>query len=66
LKQRYWSNSMANLYPASIANRHDVPDSEKQVFEKLKLLDDTYHVFHSLTWHDGRDGGLQLSDFIYS
>jgi hypothetical protein len=52
---------MANLYPASISNHPEVPESEKQVFEKLALLDDTYHVFHSLTWHDGRDGEC---DFI--
>lgn len=47
---------MAKLYPPSIAEQADVPDSEKQVFEKLKLLDDTYHVFHSLTWNSGMDG----------
>jgi len=52
---------MAKLYPTSIANHPDVPDSEKRVFEKLALLDDTYHIFHSLTWHEGRDGEC---DFI--
>jgi len=52
---------MAHLYPASISNHPDIPESEKQVFEKLGALDDTYHVFHSLTWHDGRDGEC---DFI--
>ena len=52
---------MAELYPPSIAEQADVPDSEKQVFEKLKLLDDTYHVFHSLTWNSGMDGEC---DFI--
>jgi len=39
---------MANLYPASISNHPDIPESEKQVFEKLKLLDDTDHVFREL------------------
>ena len=39
---------MANLYPASMANHPDVPESEKQVFEKLKLLDDTYIMFLDL------------------
>ena len=39
---------MANLYPASISNHPDVPESEKQVFEKLKLLDDTYIMFLDL------------------
>jgi len=52
---------MANLYPPSISDQTGIPESEKQVFEKLALLDDTYHVFHSLTWHDGRDGEC---DFI--
>jgi hypothetical protein len=52
---------MATLYPSSISNHQSIPGSEKQVFEKLKNLDDTYHVFHSLTWNDGRDGEC---DFI--
>ena len=52
---------MAKLYPPSISNHPDIPDSEKQVFEKLANLDDSYHVFHSLTWNDGRDGEC---DFI--
>jgi hypothetical protein len=46
---------MANLYPSSISNHPDIPESVKQVFEKPGSLDDTYHVFHSLTWHNGRD-----------
>ena len=56
---------MAKLYPTAISNHPDVPESEKQVFEKLTLLDDTYHVFHSLTWNDGRDGECDFL-FIYS
>ncbi|HPJ44288.1 MAG TPA: hypothetical protein P5120_18630 [Spirochaetota bacterium] len=46
---------MAHLYPTSISNHPDIPESEKQVFEKLAHLDDPYHVYHSLTWHNGRD-----------
>ncbi len=52
---------MAKLYPASISANDSIPDSEKQVFEKLRSLDDTYHVFHSVTWNNGRDGEC---DFI--
>jgi hypothetical protein len=47
---------MAKLYPLSLAEHSHIPDSEKQVFEKLKNLDDTFHVFHSLTWNSGMDG----------
>jgi len=56
---------MATLYPPSISDQTGIPESEKQVFEKLALLDDTYHVFHSLTWHDGREVGCDFLS-IYS
>ena len=52
---------MAKLYPESIAANQKIQESEKQVFEKLSSLDDSYHVFHSLTWNEGRDGEC---DFI--
>lgn len=52
---------MAALYPSTLTDHPDIPDSEKQVYEKLAQLDDTYHIFHSLTWNDGREGEC---DFI--
>jgi len=52
---------MAKLYPESISSNPDIADSEKQLFEKLRSLDDSYHIFHSVTWNDGRDGEC---DFI--
>ncbi len=47
---------MARLYPPSIAQIGSIPDSEKSLFEKFKSLDDTYHIFHSVTWSDRNDG----------
>jgi len=47
---------MARLYPPSIAQIESIPDSEKSLFERLKNLDDSYHIFHSVTWSDRKDG----------
>lgn len=52
---------MAKLYPSSIDQIDSIPDSEKRLFEKFRTLDDTYHIFHSVTWSDRRDGEC---DFI--
>lgn len=47
---------MAWLYPSSIEQIESIPDSEKRLFERFKNLDDSYHIFHSLTWSDRIDG----------
>lgn len=52
---------MAKLYPLSIEQIDSIPDSEKRLFDRFKTLDDSYHIFHSLTWSDRRDGEC---DFI--
>ena len=52
---------MARLYPPSIAQIENIPDSEKSLFERFKNLDNNYHIFHSVTWSDRRDGEC---DFI--
>jgi len=52
---------MARLYPPSIEEFDGVPDSEKRLFARLQSLDDSYHIFHSTTWSERKDGEC---DFI--
>jgi hypothetical protein len=47
---------MAIMYPRYIENLDKKFDSEKTVFNILRSLYDTWHVFHSITWTDRRDG----------
>ncbi len=47
---------MPHLHPSSISHLGNEFNAEKKVFEKLRALDDSYHVFHSLTWTDRREG----------
>jgi hypothetical protein len=47
---------MAQFYPESIAHLDSRYDAEKKVFECLKGLDNSYHVFHSVAWSADRDG----------
>ncbi len=47
---------MAHLHPESLDHLDDRFSAEKTVFKNLEKLDDSYHVFHSLTWAGERDG----------
>lgn len=52
---------MAKLYPESIDRFENIPEPEKRLFEKFNDLDDSCHVFHSITWSYTQDNGC---DFI--
>ena len=54
---------MSHLYPPSLDHLDSRFDAEKEVFDLMKALDDSYHVFHSATWKDNRDGECDLIIF---
>ena len=52
---------MAKFYPSSISQIDNISESEKNIFDRLKILDDSYHIFHSASWNGRCDGEC---DFI--
>jgi len=54
---------MAIAYPPSLDHLDERYRAEKEVFSRMKALDDSYHVFHSVTWRDSRDGECDLIIF---
>ncbi len=54
---------MPHLYPPSLDQLNTSSDAEKQVFGRMSSLDDSYHVFHSVTWKDSREGECDIIIF---
>ncbi len=54
---------MPHLYPPSLDHLDSRFSAEKEVFARMAVLDDSYHVFHSVTWKDSRDGECDLIVF---
>lgn len=52
---------MPNIHPTSLDHLNDIQNSERKVHKKLSTLDDTFHVFHSVTWSYPLEGEC---DFI--
>ncbi len=54
---------MPHLHPPSLDHLDSRFDAEKEIFFRMTALDDSYHVFHSVTWKDSRDGECDLIIF---
>ncbi len=54
---------MPYFYPQSLDHLDSRFDAEKEVYGHMSALDDSYHVFHSVTWRDSRDGECDIIIF---
>lgn len=54
---------MPHLHPPSLDHLDSRFDAEKEVYGSMVALDNSYHVFHSVTWKDSREGECDIIIF---